>query len=54
MDTFEPFRIGDRNFALISPHYTATSVMDLATGEIIAGEQPSSGGFCPVGFYVPD
>jgi hypothetical protein len=54
LDTFEPFRQGDRNFALISPNYTATSVMDLASGEIIAGEEPSSMGFCPVGFYVPD
>lgn len=52
--TFEPFRQGDRNFALISPTYTGTSVMDLATGEIVAAEEPSPGGFCPVGFYVPD
>ncbi len=52
--TFEPFRQGDRDFALISTNYTATSVMDLQTGEIIAGEEPNAGGFCPVGFYVPD
>lgn len=52
--TFEPFRQGDRDYALISPNYTATSVMDLQSGEIIAGEEPSPGGFCPVGFYVPD
>lgn len=52
--TFEPFRQGDLHFALISPAYTATSVMDLQTGEIIAGEEPGAGGFCPVGFYVPD
>ena len=54
LQTFEPFRQGDRNFALVSSNYTATSIMDLATGEIIGGEQPDSGGFCPVGFYVPD
>jgi hypothetical protein len=54
LQTFEPFRQGDRNLALISTHYTATSVMDLHTGEIVAAEQPASGGFCPVGFYVPD
>jgi len=54
MRTFEPFRQGDRAFALISTDYTATSVMDLATGKIIASETPDSGGFCPVGFYVPD
>lgn len=54
MSTWEPFRQGDRNYALYSPHYTATSVMDLATGEMIASEEPGGGGFCPVGFYVPD
>lgn len=54
LGTFEPFRQGDRDFALISPHYTATSVMDLGTGEIIAAEEPDAHGFCPVGFYVPD
>jgi len=27
--------------------------MDIDTGDIIAGEQPSSNGFCPV-VYVPD
>lgn len=54
LDTFEPFRQGGRCYALIAPDYTATSVMDLATGEIVAGEEPSADGFCPVGFYVPD
>jgi len=29
LSTFEPFRQGDRDYALISPHYTATSVIDL-------------------------
>jgi hypothetical protein len=51
---FEPFRQGDRDFALISPDYTATSVMDLENGEIVAGEERNAWGFCPVGFYVPD
>jgi hypothetical protein len=54
LGTFEPFRQGDRHFALISPDYTATSVLDLAAGEIIAAEEPHAEGFCPVGFYVPD
>jgi hypothetical protein len=54
LQTFEPFRQGDRNYALVAPDYTATSIMDLASGEIIGGEEPSGGGFCPVGFYVPD
>lgn len=52
--TFEPFRQGSRMLALVSPDYTATSVMDLDTGKIIASETPRSEGFCPVGFYVPD
>jgi len=53
LSAFEPFRQGGRDYALIAP-YTATSVMDLETGVIIADEKPDSGGFCPVGFYVPD
>ncbi|MDX6206434.1 MAG: hypothetical protein QOF39_2491 [Frankiales bacterium] len=54
--TFEPFRQGDRDFALISPSYTRASVLDLQTGEVIATEDatPNGHGFCPVGFYVPD
>ena len=52
--TFEPFRQGDRDYALISPDYTATNVVDLQTGQIVAAEEPNSWGFCPVGFYVPD
>ena len=54
MRTFEPFRQGDGLFALISQDYTCTSVLDLLSGEVVASEEPSSGGFCPVGFYVPD
>lgn len=54
MHTFEPFRQGNRDFALISPQYTGTSVLDLATGRVIAEEPASTFGFCPVGFYVPD
>jgi hypothetical protein len=54
LQTFEAFRQGDRTFALISTHYTATAVLDLQTGEVIAAEEPASNGFCPVGFYVPD
>jgi hypothetical protein len=54
LQTFEPFRQGDRNFALVSPNYTATSVVDLDAGRVIAAEDPDPAGFCPVGFYVPD
>jgi hypothetical protein len=48
LQTFEPFRQGDQFFALV-----ATSVLDLQTGKIIASEEPSPGGFCPVGFTSP-
>ena len=54
LGTFEPFRQADRMLALISTDYTATSVIDLATGKVIASEKPSPSGFCPAGFYVPD
>ncbi|HZR71400.1 hypothetical protein [Bradyrhizobium sp.] len=54
--TFEPFRQGDRELALISRDYTTTAVLDLTSGEVIAEEArgPNGNGFCPVGFYVPD
>lgn len=35
LDTFEPFRQGERRLALVAPDNTATSVMDLATNEIL-------------------
>lgn len=53
LQTFEPFRQGDREFALISRDYTRTAVLDLGSGEVIA-EEGENAGFCPVGFYVPD
>jgi hypothetical protein len=45
--TFEPFRQGTREFALISRDYEATAVLDLATGEVIAEETEAQRGFCP-------
>jgi hypothetical protein len=59
LQTFEPFRQGHKEFALISRNYTKTAVLDLGSGSIIAEEKdepgaPPGGGFCPVGFYVPD
>jgi hypothetical protein len=56
LQTFEPFRQGSREFALISRDYTRTAVLDLKTGQVIAEEpgDPHGAGFCPVGFYVPD
>jgi hypothetical protein len=52
--TFEPFRQDGHDYALISTHYTATAVLDLESGEIVAREAPSSFGFCPRDFWVPD
>lgn len=53
---FEPFRQRDpdgtdHDYALISPHYEETAVMDLRSGQIVARWDK---GFCPAGFYVPD
>jgi hypothetical protein len=55
--TFWSFRRGPRYFALYSPEYTATRVMEIFPGEgfkDICGEEPAANGFCPVEFYVPD
>lgn len=55
--TFEPFRRGGREFALISREYTRTAVLELSSGRIVAEEvleSESKTDFCPVGFYVPD
>jgi hypothetical protein len=56
LSTFEPFRIGGRDFALVSRRYTKTAVVDLASGQFVAEETETNPGFgfCPVGFYVPD
>lgn len=61
LQTFEPFRQGGRELALISRDYTKTAVLDLVSGEVIAEETDTlyangstGAGFCPVGFYVPD
>src|SRR5262249_23621016 len=63
LQTFEPFRQRERDFALISRSYTKTAILDLASGQVIAEEAEEyyggnftrpGAGFCPVGFYVPD
>jgi hypothetical protein len=45
-----------RYFALYSPDYTVTRVMEIFPGlgwKDIGGEEMNSNGFCPTGFYVP-
>jgi hypothetical protein len=55
LQTFEPFRQGGRDFALISRDYTRTAVLDLGSGRVVAEEIGTEGEeFCPVGFFVPD
>jgi hypothetical protein len=54
LQTFEPFRQGGREYALIARDYTKTAVLDLESGDVIAEEADLPGAFCPVGFYVPD
>ena len=51
--TFYPFKKEDKDYALYSPHYTATRVMELPSCRDIGGEEPHSAGFCPVDFFVP-
>src|SRR5262245_9428724 len=54
VETFEPFEIGDLGwYALYSSNYTATRVMKLPECRDLGGEEPSSGGFCPVELFVP-
>jgi hypothetical protein len=51
--TFFPFKKDDKDYALYSPHYTATRVMELPSCKDIGGEEPHTAGFCPVDFFVP-
>src|SRR5262245_32313419 len=51
--TFATFRADGRDLALYSPDYTATRLLDLPSCRDIGGEEPNSGGFCPVEFFVP-
>jgi hypothetical protein len=52
-DTFWPFKQGEKEYALVSTDYTATSVIELPSCKVVAAEEPSGWGFCPVDFYVP-
>lgn len=54
IETFLPFSRGNRDFALFSADYTCTRIMELPSCRDISGEQPSSAGFCPVGYCVPE
>ncbi len=51
--TFEPFELSGKWFALYSPNYTATRVMSLPDCRDLGGEERHSAGFCPVDLFVP-
>lgn len=52
--TWYPFSRGSRDYALYSRDYTSTRLMELPSCKDIGGEEPSSGGFCPVEYYIPE
>lgn len=52
-NTFLPFQQNGRDFALYSPDYTATRIMELPSCKDIGGEEPHSQGFCPTDYFVP-
>ena len=52
-DTFFHFQKDGKDFALYSPHYTVTRIMELPSCRDIGGEEPNSYGFCPVDYFVP-
>ena len=51
--TFYHFVKDNKDFALYSPDYTATRVMELPSCLDIGGEEPDFYGFCPTDYYVP-
>lgn len=52
-NTFHYFQKDGKDFALYSPHYTVSRIMELPSCKDIGGERPSAGGFCPVDYFVP-
>jgi hypothetical protein len=52
-NTFCHFQKDGKDYALYSPNYTATRIMELPSCEDIGGEEPSPAGFCPTDYFVP-
>jgi hypothetical protein len=52
-DSFCYFQKDGKDFALYSPDYTATRILELPSCKDIGGEEPHSNGFCPVDYFVP-
>jgi hypothetical protein len=53
-DTFYPFRMAGEDYALYSPDYTGTRIMELPSCKDLGGEDRNASGFCPTGYYVPE
>lgn len=51
--TFHYFQKDGKDFALYSPDYTVTRIMELPSCKDIGGEEPHSLGFCPVDYFIP-
>lgn len=52
-NTFFHFRKDGKDFALYSPNYSVTRIMELPSCRDIGGEEPNSYGFCPTDYFVP-
>lgn|ERR1700733_1475839 len=52
-NTFEPFELNGKWYALYAPDYTGTRIMSLPDCKDIGGEEQNACGFCPVELWVP-
>lgn len=52
-NTFFHFKKDGNDYALYSPDYTVTRIMELPSCKDIGGEDPSPGGFCPTDYFIP-
>jgi hypothetical protein len=54
-NTFFAFQHANGNwYALYSPNYTTTRIMELPSCNDIGGEENNANGFCPTDYYVPN
>lgn len=53
MNTFHPFQLRGKWYALYSKDYTSTRIMELPSCKDLGGEEGDSWGFCPVDYWVP-
>src|ERR1051326_7788299 len=53
LHTFCYFRQDGREYALYSPDYTATRILELPSCRDLGGEERNQCGFCPADYFVP-